>query len=257
MFVCLTLVMYSAFLIGLLFCAVLRCKVDSWRSGVMRVWACAMIWITGGKLTVSGQPPQPPFVLVCNHMTYVDVMMLYAMANTVFVSKAEVRSWPIVGWMVWGLGTIFVDRTRRADVVRVNREIAARLGDQQGLVIFPEGVATNGAEILRFKPSLLAYPAEQGIPVWYATLTYRTSPGDIPAHRAICWGGKDDPFLGHLLRFLRIESYEADLHFGPEPVTASDRKVLAEKLWEKMNAQFVPVVDHNSVSTGGECVQEE
>jgi 1-acyl-sn-glycerol-3-phosphate acyltransferase len=193
-------------------------------------------------LKVIGNPPTPPFVLVSNHLTYLDIPAFLASVDSVFVSKMEVRSWPILGRIVAGVNTIFVDRTRRADVLRVNELIAEQLDDQHGLIIFPEGTSTEGAEVLRFKPSLLAFPASQGLPVHYATITYRTLPGEIPAHIALCWAVNGDPFLTHLIRFFGISSYEIEVRYGAEPVVASDRKVLAEALWTRVCQEFVPSI---------------
>lgn len=234
---------YSFVVVGRIVCKMRGRSWMSWRNRWVRNWARYSIWLTGGKLTVVGTPPKPPFVLVSNHLTYVDVPSFFATIDSVFVSKMEVKSWPVLGRIVAGVNTIFVDRTRRSDILRVNDLIAEQLDDEHGLIIFPEGTSTEGAEVLPFKPSLLAFPASQGLPVHYASITYRTPPGEIPAHISIGWAVGGDPFLTHLLRFFSIKSYEIEVRYGAEPVLASDRKVLAEELWNRINEEFVPSVN--------------
>ena len=65
-------------------------------------------------------PLPPAGLLVCNHLTYLDILVLVALTPAVFVSKAEVQNWPVFGWFAKRSGTLFVDRTRRSDVTRMN-----------------------------------------------------------------------------------------------------------------------------------------
>ena len=215
-----------------------------WRNRIARSWGHVMVRLCGGRVTIFGTLPKPPFVFVCNHIGYVDVPVLLSVLDGVFIAKSEVRSWPLLGLLAIAGQTIFVDRSRRADVVRVNQAIADQLSDQQGLILFPEGTSTDGTHVLPFKPSLLAYPASRNLPVYYASLTYQTPPGEMPAHRVIGWGNDDDVFLKHVMRFFQIPSFSAVLTFGDAPVIASDRKVLAKILQDRVLVQFVPLGDH-------------
>lgn len=241
---------FCVMMLGRGICVLLGRSWIGWRNKLVRAWARYSIWLTNGRLIVQGTPPKAPFVLVSNHLTYVDIPALFVSVDGVFVSKMEVRSWPILGPIVAGVNTIFVDRSRRSDVLRVNEQIAEQLDEKQGLIIFPEGTSTEGADVLPFKPSLLAFPASQGLPVHYATITYRTPEGEIPANIAVCWGLNGDPFLTHLFRFFGVSSYEIEVRYGDDPVLATDRKVLAEKLWEKVCQDFVPsVIKENTNQT--------
>jgi 1-acyl-sn-glycerol-3-phosphate acyltransferase len=216
-----------------------------WRNRITRGWGQAMVRLCGGRIQIIGMPPKPPFVFVCNHIGYVDVPVLLSVLDGVFIAKSEVRSWPLLGLLAIAGQTIFVDRSRRADVVRVNQAIADQLSDQQGLILFPEGTSTDGTHVLPFKPSLLAYPASRNLPVYFASLTYQTPHGEMSAHRAIGWGNDDDVFLKHVMRFFQISSFSAVLTFGDAPVIASDRKVLAQILQDRVLLQFVPMGDQS------------
>src|SRR5690349_10851304 len=94
-------------------------------------------------------------LLVCNHLSYLDILVISSTTPTVFVSKNEVKRWPIFGWFARMSGTLFVDRGRRADVTRLNLELKRALDEGSLVVLFPEGTSSDGSEVLPFKSSLL------------------------------------------------------------------------------------------------------
>ena len=144
------------------------------RNAIFRVWARICLRIVGGRVRVEGKPPRAPFLLVCNHLGYVDILVLAACTDAWFVAKMEMCSWPLVGMLCPSVGTIFIDRQLGRDVLRVNRLIENVLADGYGVVIFPEGTSTQGFDVRRFRTSLLDHPARSGMPVHVAALTYRT-----------------------------------------------------------------------------------
>ena len=99
-------------------------------------------------------------LLVSNHLGYLDILVLASITPAVFVSKREIKSWPVVGWLAQMGGTLFVNRERRVQVGRVNDEIQAALNQGALVVLFPEGTSSNGQTVLPFKSSLLE-PAAQ------------------------------------------------------------------------------------------------
>jgi lyso-ornithine lipid O-acyltransferase len=140
------------------------------------------------------------------------------------------------------VGTIFVDRELRRDVVRVNGLIEQVLQQGYGVILFPEGTSTQGYEVAEFRSALLDYPARRGMPVHVAALCYRTPPGEVPANLILSWWG-DAAFLPHARQLLGVKSFEAILRFAPRPVTAADRKALAEAAREAVIEVFEPVVE--------------
>jgi 1-acyl-sn-glycerol-3-phosphate acyltransferase len=136
-------------------------------------------------------------------------------------------------------GTLLIDRAARRDLLRVGRAIEERLAAGEGVILFPEGTTGRGDALLPFKASLLEFAARSGLPVWYATVGYRTPPGAPPPAETVCWWG-DDPFLPHLLRLMRVPRVEATLSFGPEPIADRDRKRLAARLRAAMEELFEP-----------------
>lgn len=213
-----------------------------WRAGILRTWARLMCRVTGMRLRVEGVPPEPPFLLVSNHLGYVDVFALGARTGATFVAKSEIGGWPVAGWICRAAGVIFVDRNAKRDLLRVGELIDQALDTGRGVVLFGEGTTSRGEAILPLKPSLLQGAAAADLPVHYATLSYHTPDGEPPAVDSVVWWGGEG-LWPHLRRFLRLSHFEARLTFGSEPIRETDRKVLARELRAAMKAGFTPSAD--------------
>lgn len=215
---------------------------ERWRIAVVQGWARLIARVIGMKITVRGTPPAPPFLLVSNHLSYVDIPLLFTRLRGIFIAKREVSSWPLLGYAARLINTLFIDRRNHRDLNRVNRLIAANLNSRQGIILFPEGTSSPGAEIKPFRPSLLQYPADAELPVHYAAISYRSSSPTHPAHRKICWWG-GMTFADHLFEMFKIPQFEATIIFGAQPVVHRDRKQLAALLWASARQSFIPVVN--------------
>jgi 1-acyl-sn-glycerol-3-phosphate acyltransferase len=193
------------------------------------------------RTRVIGGVPRAPFFLVSNHLSYLDIVVLAAQAPCRFVAKREVRGWPGVGPLARTMGTIFVDRGAPRDAVRALNQVEAAIRGGDGVTVFAEATSSAGAGVLPFRSALLEWAARTRHPVHYATLGYRTPPGSAPAHLSVCWWG-DMTFGRHLVGLAGLRSCEATIHFGPDPITAPDRRQLADRLHAAVRAQFVPVL---------------
>jgi 1-acyl-sn-glycerol-3-phosphate acyltransferase len=212
------------------------------RNAIYHFWSRACVRILGGRLRIEGEPPPAPFFLVSNHLSYVDIVVLASCLDGFFIAKLEISGWPLFGMLSRTVGTLFVDRELRRDVVRVNRLIEQVLDAGYGVMLFPEGTSTQGFEVAPFYSALLDYPARRAMPVHIAALHYRTPPGEVPAHLGIAWWG-DAGFAAHASQLLGIRSFEATLRFSPRTVSATDRKELAEEARRAVIEIFEPVVD--------------
>jgi len=229
-------------------------RTAPWRGLVLSSWSRAVVALLGIRVAVDGTPPSPPFLLVANHLSYLDVIVLASrLRRPAFVAKADVARWPVVGLLARSMGTLFVDRERKRDLARSAGALEERLRRGEGMVLFPEGTSTDGAGVAPFRSSLLDPAARGRLPVSYAALSYATPDGEPPAHLAVCWWG-DMTFGDHLLRLLRLASVEAHLTFGAEPVRGSDRKELARDLWQAVRDRFRPVVSTPTPDPGCRAV---
>jgi 1-acyl-sn-glycerol-3-phosphate acyltransferase len=214
-----------------------RRRRHAWGSRVFRVWSRLLGGILGQRLEVSGRPPPAPYLLVSNHLSYVDVLLLGGAAGGTFVAKREIASWPVIGPLCRAIGTVFIDRGAKRDLVRVAREVEGALAAGKGVVVFPEGTTGDGSALLPFKPALLEVAAAGERPVAWAVIRYQTPPGAPPAAEAVCWTG-GQRLVPHALRLLALPGFRAHVHFAAEPVADADRKRLAHRLREAMAARL-------------------
>ena len=157
-----------------------------------RRWSLGLLRVLGMRLEHRGEAVAPGCMLVANHVSWVDIFAINALAPAAFVSKAEVRAWPVIGWLAAKNDTIFLRRGSRGHARIINEETAALLDAGCNVAIFPEGTTTDGAALLHFHAALLQPAIACGHPVQPLALQYRTP---------------DD-------RFSRAPAYDGELSLG-------------------------------------------
>ena len=182
------------------------------------------------------------YVIIANHMSYVDGIVLGSIFPIVFVSKKEVRSWPVVG--LWNIlcGTIFIDRQHKQEVGVMVDEMAAKLRQEANILLFPEGTSTNGERMLPFQTVPLAAPLRSRSIIVPTTLAYK-SIDDRPVSTAnrdlIYWYGDMD-FISHFWKLLDLRSVEVLVTIQPKvecfryPESSAGRKKLAEDCYNQV-----------------------
>lgn len=210
------------------------------RNWAFRLWGRGLCRIFGMRIEVEGTPPCGAFFLVANHLSYLDIPLIATQVDAAFVAKSDLRHWPGLGAIFGAADTIFIDRSRKRDVVRVMQMVDKEIRKGLGVLLFPEGTSGKGDEILKFKPSILEFACVQKMPIHWVTLHYEAPQGELPAQRSVCWWGNEG-FLPHYRRLVALPQFRAVLRFGSEPVAHDDRKVLAESLRLAMIERFTPV----------------
>src|SRR5260370_7741577 len=109
---------------------------------------------------------------VCNHLSYLDILVLAALAPCVFVAKQELKHWPVFGWFAKFAGTVFVNREQRAQTGQAVGKIETTLRSGALIVLFPEGTSSEGKTILPFKSSLLESVTQKALPLSPGLLRY-------------------------------------------------------------------------------------
>lgn len=218
-------------------------------------WARSSAFVLGMRVTQTGTPPEAPFFLVSNHLSYLDILVLGRRLRGHFVAKQEISGWPILGFMSRVAGSVFIDRRRGRDLTRVMAQVHNALDDGRGVLVFPEGTSTKGERVERFGPSIFEVAVQASLAVHTATISYRTPEGALPAHLSVCWWG-DMPFGSHFLTLLTLPRIEASLTYAPAPVTAGDRKTLAARAQAQVQASFRPVVGPEAARVGAPGEQE-
>ena len=203
-----------------------------WRETVQRIWARVVARLAGLKVRRVGVPMRHGGALVANHASWADIFVLVGAARMTFVSKAEVRAWPGVGFIAALCDTVFIERRRSAAKAQ-EAELKARITRGERLVFFPEGTSTDGLRVLPFRSTLfsalLTPDLREAVWVQPVSVVYRPDPrSGLPAEFYGWWGDMD--FGGHVWAVLtRSFGGSAEVVFHP-PVRAADfpdRKSLA------------------------------
>ncbi len=210
------------------------------RRGIITLWNKGFALIAGIKIVCTGTAPKPPFVIVANHLSWVDISLLTNQTGCIFVARGDVEHWPVIGFIIKSLYIIFIDRLNKRDTLRVNAQVAHALEQGDGVAVFPESRIFCGLDVEPFKAPIIQPAVAAGIPVHYLSIRYETPPGSPPPSRIISWW-RPEPFPVHLFRLLGYPGFTAELHFGPQPVVGTDRKALAVELRERVRAEFTPL----------------
>lgn len=203
--------------------------------GERAVWlhrACSRILkALGIRVSVQGALPQHGLV-VANHLSYLDIMILSAAMPCFFVAKAEIARWPYFGKAARTGATIFLDRRSRASMIQVAAEISARLRLSIPVLLFPEGTSTDGSRVLPFHSSLFEPAVAASAPITAAAVRYILHDG--ACERDLCWFD-DALFLPHLWKTLGMSGFSADVAFG-EPRFYPDRRAGATATHDEVEA---------------------
>jgi 1-acyl-sn-glycerol-3-phosphate acyltransferase len=164
-------------------------------------------------------------LLVANHISWMDIPVIGSLDRVSFLSKAEVRQWPLIGWMAEQLGTLFIERGNH-QAADLTQHISAQVREQQSVVIFAEGTTGDGHQLKRFYPRLLAAAQQPGIDVQPVALRYGNNTNPDPIAPFI----GDDNLIAHLWRVLCQAQIQVEVHCL-QVITGvgSDRRSLASE----------------------------
>jgi len=172
-------------------------------------------------------------LLVCNHLSYLDIIVLSSITPCVFVAKANVAAWPLFGWLTRAAGAIFVDRRRKLSAAAAIDEMRAAMAEGALVVLFPEGTSSDGSGILPFKSALLQPALDLGCNITAAAIDYSLSRGSVADE--ICYW-RDMTLVPHLLNLFTKPVIKSKLVVAPFLFRCSDRKGIARTLREQIVA---------------------
>ena len=200
------------------------------RQALVQAWSRRLLELMGVRLLVHGDlPADGPLVVLANHISWLDIIVIDAALPCRFVSKADVRHWPLIGRLVEGSGTLFIERDRRRDAMRVVHLMAERLQAGDRLGVFPEGTTGDGSSLLPFHANLLQAAVTTDTPVQLLGLQY-TDARSGSRHAGPTYVG-DTSLLSSLWRTLSATGLQAELHVGEiDMQQGRDRRTWAEAL---------------------------
>ncbi|MDF1630688.1 MAG: lysophospholipid acyltransferase family protein [Alcanivoracaceae bacterium] len=222
---------------GLLLAAVIGAFWRPYRPLVQRAtrhWLSCLLDILAVRMEVNGMPLQGTVFLVSNHVSWLDIPLIGVQRPVHFLSKAEVRGWPLIGLLAQAVGTLFI-RRGSGESQSKSVEIAEHLKLGRTILVFPEGTTTDGRSVKRFFSQLFAAPALANVPVQPLALRYLDSHGQLDTSLAFVG---DDDFHLHLWQMLRRDQVVVQLSWGEPMVANEDRDQLARQAHRAVTAML-------------------
>jgi len=197
-------------------------------------WSATLLRRLGIAITVTGTPRPGATLLVANHVSWLDIAAIHAAAPQArFVSKSDVKHWPLVGRLVAGAGTLFIERESRRDALRVVHQMADALRAGDTVAVFPEGTTGPGRELLPFHANLLQAAIATEMPVQPVVLRFH-QPGHAFSPAVEFVGATT--LLQSLWRMACAKGLQVELQWlGAEATAHADRRALAAHLRERID----------------------
>jgi lyso-ornithine lipid O-acyltransferase len=215
-----------------------------------RLWHRIIAKLLGFKIEITGELARHrPLLIVANHSSWADIVVLSSLAEVSFIAKAEVRDMPLFGWFAVLQRSIFVDRTRRSNSRQQADTIAERLMMGDAMVLFAEGTTSDGNRILPFKSTLfgaaqlaLAEAHVDKVLIQPVSIAYTKVHG-LPAGRYMrpisSWPGTQG-MLASLSRYVREGAFDIEVRLGApvEFTPKSSRKAVAARMESEVRAMM-------------------
>ena len=189
------------------------------RGLISQYWSRRLLRLMGIRLHITGTRPASAAVLVANHVSWADPFLLVACYPVQFVAKAEIRSWPIFGWIAAQGGTIFIQRERQRDLATVAQAFVAYLKHGTAVGMFPESTTSDGTQLLPFKPALFQVAVNTAADCYPVAIHYDNC--------AAIWTG-DMGFVSSIWRIMAQPRINASVNFcSPIHYQGQHRRELA------------------------------
>ena len=199
----------------------------------IRWWSSGLLRSLGLTLQISGTPRPGATLLVSNHVSWLDIAAIHSAApHARFVSKADVLAWPLLGWLIRGAGTLFIERERKRDALRVVHAVAAALRAGQTVAVFPEGTTGPGPQPLPFHANLLQAAVATATPVQLAVLRFADAQQRFST-AAQYIGDTTLPQSLWAIACARGLTVQVDL-LAPQETAQADRRALAGQLRDQV-----------------------
>jgi 1-acyl-sn-glycerol-3-phosphate acyltransferase len=202
----------------------------------VQAWSAHLVHLIGIRMVVSGPSALPgPLLLMANHISWLDITSLHAARFCRFVAKADIKSWPVLGALAAGSGTLFIERASRRDAMRVVHQMADSLRAGDVLAVFPEGTTSDGITLLPFHANLFQAAISANAPVQPVSIEFIDA-ATRQKSLAPCYMGNDTLFTS-VWRTLCAPPLEVHINFGkPELSNGRDRRAWAADVQREVAA---------------------
>jgi 1-acyl-sn-glycerol-3-phosphate acyltransferase len=189
---------------------------------LLRIWNIDLE--VRGQAVVTG-----PCLMVCNHISWLDILVIHATRHCRFVSKSELKTWPLIGTLATGAGTLYIERENRKDALRMVKEMARSLKYGDVLAVFPEGTTGDGLDLLPFHANLIQSAIDADATIQPLALQYFDQ-----STRQISMAARfvgDDTLVGSIWQTLNANGLKAVVNFGQlQNASGRDRRAWAQDL---------------------------
>jgi len=208
---------------------------DDQQARYVEKWARGMLAVIGIEVRVKGHPAPGPVLMAANHISWLDILVMHAACHCRFVAKSEIRSWPLLGTLTTGGGSLYIERSSNRDALRVVHQMAEALQKGHVLAVFPEGGTGDGITLLPFHANLLQAAISVNAPIQPIALQFMDAhTHDIslaPCYRA------DDTLIGSLWRTLCAPPLLAQVRYGDKQTAdGRNRREWAQALQDAVAA---------------------
>lgn len=174
-------------------------------------WSRQLVAICGVKLRFDQArqaEPASPALIICNHISWLDIFVINALHPCRFVAKSDIRSWPLIGWLCAHTGTIFIARGRAREVRRIYEDLVRSIHDGQRVAFFPEGTTSPQGVVLPFHANLFEAAIEAEVPVQPYAVRYLDADGSL--HSSADFVG-DMSFVESVIAIMKSGGMTAEL----------------------------------------------
>lgn len=202
-----------------------------------RQWANGEAWIFGLKVKIHGDISKHSGLIVSNHVSYMDIMLLGSIFPLRFAPKDDIKSWPVLGWLISLSRPVWINRSSKQASIKVLNDFKETVNNGISLITFPEGTTTSGlAELLPFKSTIFETAIADNLPVYPVLIKYEDD--------SIAWYGDGDPLLIHAWKILSKWHIKAHLYLLPPimPEKDTNRKDFSVLVYKQMNENFKKIL---------------
>lgn len=207
-------------------------------------WSRQLVQICGVSMsldTAQQDHPVSPALIICNHISWLDIFVINTIHPCRFVAKSDIRSWPLIGWLCDKTGTIFIARGKQRDVRRIYAGLVKSIHDGERVAFFPEGTTAPQGTVLPFHANLFEAAIEAQVPVQPYALRYVDADGQL--HDATDFIGEMS-FVESVIAIVKSGGIKAELIRLPAlPTQGAHRRELAAKAREMIASALIPASD--------------
>ena len=238
--ICLFFVSLFCFTIGLIILPFLPKQIAFY---LARLWGKTTLISIGAKIDIignSGDYIQPNCIVIANHVSWLDIPVVYATYAVSFVARIEIKNWPILGRLMKRVDTLFIDRSKKRDIINVNQVVSKQLSNGGTIGLFPEGKTSDGAQVLQFRAPLLENAiTTHGCQVIPLVIKYHDANGQRSTNQVTYAG--DVTLFQTIKNTLLIDKLHIKIHILPKvnANTFAKRNELSNFLYAQINSCYM------------------